>query len=95
MTALFRNLCHDLGSLIFSVHAALERQTANNPHRKMLHEAVKTMRAHARREEVPVLALTKARIIVGLQRTFHFFTPSRMRLAQANSCALVSLACWT
>ena len=67
--------------------AALERQTANNPHRRALHAAAATIRASKQGCAVSTAQLAKAWAVVSLQRCFHFFTPSRLRLSSFSSCA--------
>jgi hypothetical protein len=67
--------------------AALHRQTANNPHRRMLHAAAGTLRARAKGSAVSARALAWAWGIVALQRTFHFFTPGRQQLTHTGRCA--------
>eukprot|EP00892_Ulva_mutabilis_P009596 jgi/Ulvmu1/7008/UM033_0067.1 len=65
--------------------AALERQTANNPHRRRLHAAVKLRRQLAGRSsrEGPWFAAAKAHVIVFLQRIFHWWTPPRLQWVEA------------
>jgi hypothetical protein len=72
---------------------ALERQTANNAHRKMLCSAARVMRAIAQRRAVSNTAALRARTIVALQRLFHFFTPARMQLSDTRACAPVHYRC--
>jgi hypothetical protein len=64
--------------------AALERQTANNPRRSILHAAARTLRAAARGEPVATGVLLRAHAVVALQRAFHFFSPSRQRVINAS-----------
>lgn len=65
--------------------AALERQTANNPHRRRLHSAVKVMRQLAThsRGEIPQATAAFAYLVVWLQRVFHWWTPPRQKLVEA------------
>lgn len=69
--------------------AALERQTANNPHRKLLHSAVRIRRilASGLGSEVSWMATAKAYVIVFLQRLFHWWTPPRLQWVEAAACA--------
>jgi hypothetical protein len=72
---------------------ALERQTANNPHRRILHAAVKVRRQIAMgNEDLDAVTATPAvlwaDVVIGLQRAFHFFTPARRHWRRGGLCAL-------
>lgn len=68
--------------------AALERQTANNPHRRRLHSAVKVLRqlATPSRGNISRATAVKAYTVVGLQRVFHWWTPPRQQWVEASAC---------
>lgn len=67
--------------------AALQRQTAGNKQRRVLHRACGVKLRLARGEAVPLRERIPAEIVTALQRTFHMLTPSQARIANPSMCA--------
>jgi hypothetical protein len=71
--------------------AALERQTANNPHRRMLHSAAKIRIDMAQGQDVGSLKAWWAYMVICLQRIFHSFTPEGSRLLKPTGFAAFAI----